>query len=46
MEQLLGLDTKWCGRHLIRLQEVDSTNEYLKKGDFPDGTAEIGRAHV
>lgn len=41
MEQLLGLDTKWCGRHLIRLQEVDSTNEYLKKGDFPDGTAVI-----
>lgn len=41
MEQLPGLDTKWCGRNFIRLDEVDSTNEYLKKGDFPDGTAVI-----
>ena len=41
MDRLIGLDTKWCGKHLIHLEEVDSTNEYLKKGDFPNGTAVI-----
>ena len=32
---------RWCGRNLVLLEEVDSTNTYLKQGDFPDGTAVI-----
>lgn len=31
----------WCGKNFILLDEVDSTNTYLKRGDFPDGTAVI-----
>ena len=32
---------RWCGKNLVLLEEVDSTNTYLKQGDFPDGTAVI-----
>lgn len=41
MEKEPVLHTKWCGKHWIHLDEVTSTNDYLKQGDFPDGTAVI-----
>ena len=41
MEKKPVLHTKWCGKHWIHLDEVTSTNDYLKQGDFPDGTAVI-----
>lgn len=41
MENLPELHTKWCGRYLIHLDETGSTNDYLKKGDFPDGAVVI-----
>ena len=41
MEKLPNLDTKWCGRKFIHLEEIGSTNDYLKSGDFPDGTVVI-----
>ncbi|MDD2955391.1 MAG: biotin--[acetyl-CoA-carboxylase] ligase [Oscillospiraceae bacterium] len=38
MEQgLQGLSTRVLGRSFIALERVDSTNSYLKSGDFPDG---------
>ena len=41
MEKEPVLHTKRCGKHWIHLDEVTSTNDYLKQGDFPDGTAVI-----
>ena len=41
MEEMPVLHTKWCGKHWIHLDEVASTNDYLKQGDFADGTAVI-----
>ena len=41
MEEMLVLHTKWCGKHWIHLDEVASTNDDLKQGDFADGTAVI-----
>ena len=36
----------WCGKHWIHLEQVDSTNDYLKRGDFPDGTAVLADRQV
>lgn len=41
MEELPVSCAVWCGKHWIYLDEVGSTNDYLKKGDFPDGTVVI-----
>ena len=41
MEELPVSRAVWCGKHWIYLDEVGSTNDYLKKGDFPDGTVVI-----
>ncbi|MCI5802234.1 MAG: biotin--[acetyl-CoA-carboxylase] ligase [Oscillospiraceae bacterium] len=39
MEQLEGLSTRVLGRSFLELERVDSTNTYLKTGNFPDGCA-------
>ncbi|MDD3192652.1 MAG: biotin--[acetyl-CoA-carboxylase] ligase [Oscillospiraceae bacterium] len=41
METLPVSRAVWCGKHWIHLKEVDSTNDYLKGGDFPDGAVAI-----
>lgn len=43
MQSLPGLETKHFGRHLVRLSEVDSTNDYCKEhaGALPHGAVVI-----
>lgn len=43
MKTLEGLSTRILGRHLIELERVDSTNSYLKAGDFPDGCTVLAK---
>lgn len=41
METLPLSHTLRCQKNFVHLKEVRSTNDYLKQGDFPDGTAVI-----
>lgn len=40
------LKTKFIGYNYIYFDKIDSTNEYLKSGDFPDGTVVVAETQT